>query len=153
MTAHHPQVTSVLQDTMARAHRLLGERLVSVVLYGSRARGDARPDSDFDLLIIADSLPDEKQRRELALDITEVGFDYGLPVQVLLVTPEEAEQAVATGAPLMFEIYDAHRLVYDQEDFFRHLTERFASQLRTWRARKIKERVWEVPGLATVRPS
>jgi len=105
MTTHRPRDISVLQDAMAKAHRLLGKQLVSVVLYGSRARGDARPDSDFDLLIIAASLPDEKQRRELALDITEVGFDYGLPVQVLLVTPEEAEQAVATGAPLMFEIW------------------------------------------------
>jgi len=152
MPPHHPQAIPVLQDAVAMTHRLLGEQLVSVVLYGSRARGDARPDSDFDLLIIAHSLPEEKQKRELALDIAEVGFDHGLPVQVLLVTPEEAEQAVATGAPLMFEIYDAHRLMYDREDFFRHLTRHFASQLRAWRAYKVKEHVWEVPGLAAVRP-
>ena len=97
------------------------------------------------------SLPDERQKRELALDIAEVGFDYGLPIQILLVTQDEAERAIATGAPLMFEIYDAHRLMYDRRDFFRHLTRRFASQLRAWRAHKIKEHVWEVPSLATVR--
>ena len=142
----------ILKETVARARSLFGDDLRSVVLYGSRARGNARPDSDFDLLIIADSLPNERQRREPALDIAEVGFDYGVSIQVLLATPEEAEQAVATGAPLMFEIYDAHRLIYDHEGFFLHLVRRFAGQLQDWRARKLKEHVWEVPGLAAVRP-
>ena len=31
---------------------LYGERLERVVLYGSHARGDARPDSDVDLLVV-----------------------------------------------------------------------------------------------------
>lgn len=108
---------NILSKTIARAQRLLGQSLISVVLFGSRARGTATPGSDFDLLIIAQSLPDRKQRRDLALDIAEVGFDYGLPIQIILTTQEEAEQAVATGAPLMFEIYDAHRLLFDTEDF------------------------------------
>ena len=31
---------------------LYGDRLVRVVLYGSQARGDARPDSDIDVLVV-----------------------------------------------------------------------------------------------------
>jgi predicted nucleotidyltransferase len=38
----------------ADLHRLYGERLVDVVLYGSHARGDAHPDSDVDLAVILD---------------------------------------------------------------------------------------------------
>ena len=146
------RLDTITKDLLGKAHDVLGEDLVSIVLFGSRARGTATSDSDFDLLIVARSLPDEKGKRELALDIAEVGFDHGLPVQIILVTSEEAEQAAATGAPLMFEIHDAHRLMYDRGGFFGRLAGRFAEQLRIWRARKIKDRVWEVPGLATVRP-
>ena len=146
------RLDTITKDLLDKAHDVLGEDLVSVVLFGSRARGTATSDSDFDFLIVARSLPDEKGKRELALDIAEVGFDHGLPVQIILVTSEEAEQATATGAPLMFEIYDAYKLVYDKSGFFGHLAGRFAEQLKIWQARKIKDRVWEVPGLATARP-
>jgi uncharacterized protein len=30
----------------------LGEKLEAVILYGSQARGDARPDSDIDILVV-----------------------------------------------------------------------------------------------------
>ena len=145
------EVDRVLEDVLNRARQLLGDTLTSVVLFGSRARGSSHPDSDLDLLIVAQSLPDEAGRRELALDIAEVGFDYGLPVQVVLASTEETEGAVNTGAPLMFEIHDAHRVIYDKDDFFRNLVNDFAGLLETWQVRKIKDRVWEVPGLAAAR--
>ena len=38
--------------------RLYGERLERVVLYGSRARGDARPDSDYDVAVFLRDMDD-----------------------------------------------------------------------------------------------
>lgn len=145
------QANRVLEDVLTRARQLLGDTLVSVVLFGSRARGSSHPDSDFDLLIVAHSLPDEEGRDELALDIAEIGCDYGLSLQLILATLEETMLSATTGAPLMFEIYDAHRIVYDKEGFFSQVIEEFAEQLHRWKARKIKDRVWEVPGLAVPR--
>ncbi|MBV8180985.1 MAG: nucleotidyltransferase domain-containing protein [Mycobacterium sp.] len=38
--------------------RLYGSRLERVVLYGSRARGDARPDSDYDVAVFLRDMED-----------------------------------------------------------------------------------------------
>ena len=37
---------------------MYGDRLQRIVLYGSRARGDHRPDSDYDLAVFLDPLDD-----------------------------------------------------------------------------------------------
>lgn len=60
-----------------------------IVLFGSRARGEARPSSDIDLLVIADS-DEPRYRRSRAL--------YGalrhimVPMDILVYTPNEVEE-------------------------------------------------------------
>ena len=46
------KLTAILAELRHYLEALYGERLVQIVLYGSQARGDARPDSDIDILII-----------------------------------------------------------------------------------------------------
>jgi predicted nucleotidyltransferase len=48
----------VLSQFRAALNALYGDRIVRVVLYGSRARGDAHNDSDYDVAVFLKSLPD-----------------------------------------------------------------------------------------------
>ncbi len=53
----------ILEQAVSALRTALGDRLNAVVLFGSRARGDAREDSDWDLLIIAEDLPEDPLER------------------------------------------------------------------------------------------
>jgi uncharacterized protein len=53
-----PQADPVLRRFRVALAEIYGERLERVVLFGSRARGEARPDSDYDLAVFLNALPD-----------------------------------------------------------------------------------------------
>jgi len=46
------QLSQILQVLRRELSRILGDHLESVYLFGSRARGDARSDSDIDVLVV-----------------------------------------------------------------------------------------------------
>jgi predicted nucleotidyltransferase len=46
------ELEGILREFRSGLERLYGQRLANVVLFGSRARGEARPDSDIDLLVV-----------------------------------------------------------------------------------------------------
>src|SRR5690242_17564731 len=48
----------ILRRFRAALDALYGERLERVVLFGSRARGEAGPDSDYDVAVFLNTLPD-----------------------------------------------------------------------------------------------
>ena len=49
---YEPKERQILDQVVAALHGHYGERLSRVVLFGSRARRDHAPDSDFDLLVV-----------------------------------------------------------------------------------------------------
>lgn len=53
-----PQDDPVLMRFRAAVTEIYGERVERVVLFGSRARGDARTDSDYDVAVFLRNMPD-----------------------------------------------------------------------------------------------
>jgi predicted nucleotidyltransferase len=73
--------------------RLYGERLRSVLLFGSWARGDAHPESDIDLLVVLDrveSVWDELRRMDPVL--WRHSFDNDTVVTALAVAEDDVEE-------------------------------------------------------------
>ena len=50
-------INNLLGQYVEEVRKIYGERLKSVILYGSYARGDFRPDSDIDIMILVDIKP------------------------------------------------------------------------------------------------
>jgi uncharacterized protein len=64
---------TIVRRVRLELEKLYGNRLRKVILYGSRARGDAHEDSDYDFLAVLDSLGDRPtevaQLDDLAYDL------------------------------------------------------------------------------------
>jgi predicted nucleotidyltransferase len=76
-----PGEQAAVEEYVARIRDLFPGRILSVTLFGSRARGDADPESDVDLLLIVDaeSRPFRSQLWQIASDIS---LEHNLVISV-----------------------------------------------------------------------
>jgi len=73
-----PAVDPVLNRFRAALDALYGDRLERVVLFGSRARGDAREDSDYDVAVFLKGLADRWQEVDRIVPVvTEILYSDG----------------------------------------------------------------------------
>ncbi len=88
---------------LERFKRLLRERgvpLHTLVLFGSRARGDAALDSDYDVLVVVEQL-DRPTQLLISRCAWEAGFDDCLLIVPVVVTKEEMENSPFRSSLLM----------------------------------------------------
>lgn len=69
----------------------------TALLYGSQARGDARSDSDWDILIVLDKdrlMPDDYDT--VTYPLTKLGWDLGAEINPIMYTKKEWEASRIT---------------------------------------------------------
>jgi len=97
-----PYDDPVLKCFRAALDKMYGDRIERVVLFGSRARGDAREDSDYDVAVflndLTDRWPEMNRLADLGTDILEQTgeFIHAMPYRAGSYTDERS--------PLMYEI-------------------------------------------------
>jgi len=119
--------------------------LISVVIYGSVARGEAGKDSDIDLLIVADNLPDRYERFKLfemaekdkkVKHLLESLRRKGYNVFLSPIIKSRKEASIIT--PLYLDMVEDAVILYDKEDFFSKILERLRKRLMELKAERVR---------------
>lgn len=129
---------------ISRFIECLGGKLRAIVLYGSIARGKALPESDIDLLIVAEGLPQSYSERvkwlrnilrgleEFRIELWKKKGLYPL-IDVIALTPEEAE----VNNPVYLDMVEEALILFDR-GFIRKKLEALRDRLRALGARRVE---------------
>ncbi len=81
------EIVAIIKEEMAKYHAL------ELILFGSRATGTARPESDYDLMILVDNLMDNKERLNLYQTIYRKlrSEDKIIPLDIIIKTKQDYE--------------------------------------------------------------
>ncbi len=83
---------------MARVTQLYPDEVLSITLYGSHARRDARAESDIDVLVVVRH--DTRALRQALADLAwEVQFEYGVVISDIIRSAEQFNQMRANRFP------------------------------------------------------
>lgn len=144
MAEARPMVLESLQEpfrsALLAAADAWAERqgLTSIVLFGSVARGEARPTSDIDVLLVAEGLPrSQADRRQPFLDAWETTrATRGLPPiewNLVVKTPDEATYR----SPLYLDMTEDAILILDHGHFFDAVLAGMRERMRELGSRRV----------------
>ncbi|MFC1719387.1 nucleotidyltransferase domain-containing protein [Candidatus Poribacteria bacterium] len=126
-----------------------GSELVSVVLFGSQARGTADEHSDIDLVVIAEGVPsDWHEQGEIINELRTSPALIRLPVSIILKSPDVVIGSLESVQPLLFGILKSYKALYDPDNFFEIQAEVYRKHMQEWDVQEIGDHVWEVGVIA-----
>jgi predicted nucleotidyltransferase len=125
-----------------------GANLISLVLFGSVARGTAKQQSDIDLLIILKDAPDSYYRRlepvvDIELKLREEDFETtgAAPMfSSIILSEEEAME----NRNIFLDMLDASVILYDKNNFFKNRLKELNKRLLQLGSKKIvlEDKTW-----------
>lgn len=99
-------IDDVVEQIVARFHPS------RIILFGSYARGEYRPESDVDLLVVMETpLRESEQAVQICQQI-----EYLFGLDLLVIRPEHLEQRLRQGDSFLKEIIATGRVLYESPD-------------------------------------
>jgi len=140
----HSGFREILQAVRDAGERVYGERLVSLAIFGSVARGSMRADSDIDLLIVADHLPDGRMARvrefgqveSLVADVLQRAKGAG--INTILSPVFKTREELQRGSLLFLDMTDQAEILYDRGAALRRYLDDFAFRLQKMGAERVR---------------
>ena len=83
-------IEKLLKELKEGLVQIYGQRLGGLYLYGSYARGEARPDSDVDVMIMLDDYESYGREIDRTGELTSrLSLDYGVSISRVIVTEKQ----------------------------------------------------------------
>jgi len=106
---------SEYEELSKAVERIRGRfRVYSVILFGSRAREDYKPWSDYDILIVGDFKERYLDRIKMILEVLD---DVKLPIEPHPYTLAEAREMLRKGNPTIVDALSEGIVLYEVEEF------------------------------------
>lgn len=131
----------ILSQIVTALREGLGERLMAVVLYGSRARGQAHEASDWDIFILAMDLPTQFWERHIFLK-RFLPTVYRGAVSLLAKTPQEFEERISS---LYLDIAQDGQILFDPQGYAHRrlaVLQRLMAETGLYRKKSMGGEVW-----------
>jgi uncharacterized protein len=89
-----------------RAAAILREKfpVERLILFGSKARGEDRSDSDIDLLVLTREELDRRQKSAVVYALFDLEMELGVMLSPVIIEAEEWEHGVSQALPLRKEV-------------------------------------------------
>ena len=128
----------LLSELVRRLHKEYGREFVSLVLYGSVARGEARKDSDVDLILVLDDPPTQyyKRTERLMKVLDEVERNVGENITFLNPIVFSKTEAMENRY-LFLDIVEDGKILYDRDGFFRERLSTLKRRLQELGSKKV----------------
>ncbi len=119
-----------------------GENLISVVLFGSRSRGNATKRSDLDFIIIVGGDVGEEIIRNLRLDFL---MKFGKKIDTISLTRKDALDNFEGISPLFATLVLGIKLFYDKGGFFEKEYMKLTNKIRETKIKYYEgDKLWDL---------
>jgi predicted nucleotidyltransferase len=133
-----------LPEILEAAKKVYGDGLITLAVFGSIGRITPKPDSDIDIVIVAEGLPHGRIKRIVQFELVENILADSLTrlqnegIFTSLSPVLKTKDEVLAGSLLFLDMIEDARIFYDKNNFFKNFLSRLSCRLEKLGAKKVR---------------